>query len=295
MSVQERPGYRIAQHRLRVGDLGRSIRFYSDALGMEAADGVVGASNAASCSLRYPDRDGVAGAHAAGVLGLVEDGGVISVDDGTLERGYWKTGITVADVDAARDALLRLGVAVSEPQQFLDVGYLCHLADPDGYPIELLQHTFAGRTSSVPRLAAKPAFASATIAHVTLRVSDPLASIQFYCDRFGLRLLSRQVIATYGFTLYFLAGTAERAPLPDIDAVGNREWLWQRPYTVLELQHRWGRSGGAVRYATGQHTGFLGMTLARQTGEPGTLAPQTIAARAHESNDPDGYPVRIAR
>ena len=31
---------------------------------------------------------------------------------------------------------------VSDPTQFYDIGYLCHLTDPDGFSIELLQHTF---------------------------------------------------------------------------------------------------------------------------------------------------------
>ena len=44
--------------------------------------------------------------------------------------GYWKIGITLPDVDVARDRLLARGIAVSTPQQFYDIGYLCHLADP---------------------------------------------------------------------------------------------------------------------------------------------------------------------
>ena len=34
------------------------------------------------------------------------------------------------------------GPQVSVINQFMEVGYLCHLTDPNGFTIELLQHTF---------------------------------------------------------------------------------------------------------------------------------------------------------
>ena len=56
-----------------------------------------------------------------------------------------------------------------------------------------------------------------------------------------MKLLSRQQVTVYGFELYFLAAVSEeeaaKMPNPnDVDSVGNREWLWQRDYTTLELQ-----------------------------------------------------------
>ena len=56
-----------------------------------------------------------------------------------------------------------------------------------------------------------------------------------------MKLLSRQQVTVYGFELYFLAAVSEeeatKMPDPnDVDSVGNREWLWQRDYTTLELQ-----------------------------------------------------------
>lgn len=52
-----------------------------------------------------------------------------------------------------------------------------------------------------------------------------------------MSLLSIQPVLQYNFTLLFLAFTTERPPHEDLEAVENREWLWQRPYTTLELQH----------------------------------------------------------
>jgi hypothetical protein len=52
-----------------------------------------------------------------------------------------------------------------------------------------------------------------------------------------MQLLSVQPVDGRDFTLYFLAHAGESPPDPDLEAVGNRPWLWQRPYTTLELQH----------------------------------------------------------
>ena len=63
-----------------------------------------------------------------------------------------------------------------------------------------------------------------------------------------MKLLSIQPVKRYNFTLYFLAFTEEDPPiLEDLEAVENREWLWQRPYSTLELQHRWGTEPGSLR------------------------------------------------
>ena len=39
------------------------------------------------------------------------------------------------------------------------------------------------------------------------------------------------------FNLYFLACTDEKPPSHDVNVVEIREWLRERPYTTLELQH----------------------------------------------------------
>ena len=52
-----------------------------------------------------------------------------------------------------------------------------------------------------------------------------------------MKLLSIQKVEAYGFTLYFLAFTDETPPNEDLNSIEIREWLWQRPYTTIELQH----------------------------------------------------------
>lgn len=57
-------------------------------------------------------------------------------------ESYWKVGVTLPDVDVAARMLTDAGFAASAPHQFEDIGYMSHLRDPEGFQIELLQHTF---------------------------------------------------------------------------------------------------------------------------------------------------------
>ncbi|XP_068710210.1 uncharacterized protein [Montipora foliosa] len=153
---------------------------------------------------------------------------------------YWKIGLSLVDVDTARSKLVSQGVDVSFPTQFMDIGYMCHLTDPFGYTIELLQQDFQSnfcpqkvKTFLQPNLALGQ---QAHIGQITLRVSNIEKSLSFYQSVLGMKLLSRQSVP-HKFNLYFLACTEETPPSDDVNAVAIREWLWRRPYTTLELQH----------------------------------------------------------
>ncbi len=209
---------RIAALRLRVADPDRLAEFYRTALGMTVrVEGDIR-------RLSYPAQD-------ADLLLMPGGGGYVH------DRGqrYWKIGISVPDVDLVHAHLRQQGIAVSAPGQFLDIGYMCHLPDPEGFQIELLQHDFEGNR---PDGAADPAapFAQARIGQITLRTGD-IAGDDAFCRGLGMRLLSMQEVAPYGFDLHFYAFTSEVPPVPDLWSVENREWLWKRPYTTLEFQH----------------------------------------------------------
>lgn len=228
----------------------------------------------------------------------------------SAKDGYWKIGITLSDVDRARHRLQSSGVSVSDPHQFLDIGYLCHLADPDGYCIELLQHDFAQNyRPSPPRHECKLGSAP-TLGQITLRIKDPAASLRFYGEVLGMRLLCRQVVEPHRFTLYFLACTDEEPPDADLDAMENREWLWKRSYTMLELQHVWGTEHTDFAYDKHEDDslGFWGISFATQDlpaliGEledrgvhittPLGFDP-TLQANTALVLDPDGFRVRLA-
>jgi len=170
---------------------------------------------------------------------------------------YWKIGLTTPDVDEAAERLRASGVSVADGSQFRDIGFLTHLADPEGFGIELLQHDFKSNFRRGTPSADLPLGFPATLGQITLRISDAEASLRFYRDQLGMKLLSRQDVSPYGFVLYFLAWTDDTPPSPDVDAVENREWLWKRPYTTLELQHIVGHAG--YRPPASNEAGFLGM------------------------------------
>lgn len=148
---------------------------------------------------------------------------------------YWKIGVTVPDLTAAIDYLRDRGQQTSEPQQFKDIGYMAHLRDPCGFNIELLQHGFAGEEQSVGDK--HPLAANATLAHLTLRVLDLQAAQRYFVDKLGMRLISVQPVPDYHFCLYFFTWHQEPTPVPELDAVENRSWLWRRPYLMVEIQH----------------------------------------------------------
>ena len=77
------------------------------------------------------------------------------------------------------------------------------------------------------------------LAHHSLRIKDPHVSLPFSTERLGMTFVAQYAWPETTDVSYFLACTDERPPQSDIDAVANREWLWQRPYTTLESQHRW--------------------------------------------------------
>lgn len=206
---------RLSGLHLRCADPVSQAAFYTDALGMQTLGG---------------GRVGYAGQDAD--LVLQPGGGGYAHDPG---QRYWKIGITLPNLDHAVRALRDKGVAVSEPKQFLDIGYMAHLSDPEGFVIEVLQWDFEDNRASDAGDADAP-FAEARIGQITLRSGDIQTDTAYWKEQ-GMQLLSLQDVSAYGFDLHFLAFTDEQPPLPDLWAAGNREWLWRRPYTVLEFQH----------------------------------------------------------
>ncbi|UJR12359.1 hypothetical protein I4U23_016536 [Adineta vaga] len=155
---------------------------------------------------------------------------------------YWKIGITLYDVNYAQKILISKGIDISEPSQFEDIGYVCHLIDPNGFNIELLQHdfekTFKDKINKQLPKDNFPLGYPCCIGQITFHSNDINETEKFYCDLLGMKLLSIQEVPKYGFTLYFFAWTNENTPSSDIkDATINREWLWKRPYTMIEIRY----------------------------------------------------------
>lgn len=181
---------------------------------------------------------------------------------------YWKIAITVPDLDCAYRQLSAGGIEVTAPNQFRDIAYMSHLADPEGYTIELIQHTFGGNDLTRQGDDAPPLGGGARLGLITLRTDDLETEFKTCRDQLGMRYLSRQDVPDLDFCLYFFAFTDETPPLPDVDAVENREWLWQRPYTVLEFQHR---KQGQIMYSADGQRGSCSVVIENPNGEKTVL------------------------
>ena len=174
---------------------------------------------------------------------------------------YWKTGITVRNLKIAASFLKGKGVAISEPFQFMDIGYLAHLQDPQGHMVELLQQGLEGNEQEVGD--GHPIGGQATLAHITLRVTDIARCDAFLTKQLDMRLMSIQPVSDRGFTLYFYCWSDEKIPNEDLQAIENREWLWARPYTLLELQHF--HEPVTLNFKTEQDAGFQGFSYSEDS------------------------------
>ncbi len=170
------------------------------------------------------------------------------------DHRYWKIGICLLNLDLACEQLRAAGVAVSDPQQFFDIGYMAHLTDPEGFAIELLQHDFEGNRAAELGDPQQPLGGGAHVGQITLRSNDIAAEIMQY-EALGMRLMSVQDVSQLGFDLYFLGFSDEALPDPDPRVVANREWLWRRPYSLLEFQHL---PSASLR----DHPAYLGLEIA---------------------------------
>lgn len=210
---------RLTAVRLCVSDPAELARFYVDHLGMTLS------LDDREWRLGYPGED----------ADLILLPGAPSYQHKSTDR-YWKIGVTLPNVDLAFGQLRAAGIQVTQPKQFRDIGYMCHLSDPEGHQIELLQHHFYGNRPVDAGDPAQPLGGGAHIGQITLRTGNIAAERQI-AQTHGMTLLSIQPVTDYGFDLYFWAFSSEHPSNPDLHAVENREWLWQRPYTTLEFQH----------------------------------------------------------
>jgi len=307
----------ITQHTLRISDPEVSLPFYQAKFGMTLlTERVHGAATHFYLGFVEPgkptarEEPNLAQWQELSFLELVYDPERKPPDirkQPDSSEGYWKIAISVADVDVARNRLVSNGVEVDTPRQIPDIAYLCHCNDPDDYCIELIQHDFLHNHKPVPENSAYPLGTRPTFSLITYRVKNADISVKFYSEVLGMRLLSRQAVESRGFTLYFLAFTEEKPPNADIENVDNREWLWKRPYTMVELQHIWGTENEHdFAYRVGSETGFESVSFATKKFDDllkkvirqgykidvGTIDP-ILKVRTATVTDPDGYSLRL--
>ena len=317
MAPERLPQINLAQHVLRISEPSESLPFYTNKLGFtltaQHCDG-----NDTYYMLAYDSKEQTKTGEEASLPVTENDCLLVLAHRPSqppakvarqpdLSEGYWKIAIAVRDVDIARDRLLAHGIDVDTPRQVPDIAYLCHFSDPDGYCIELIQHDFAHHHTAGKICPDFPLGTEPTFSLITLRARDIDRSRDFYESLFGMRLLSRQTVDSRQFTLYFFAATNESPPEPDVDHIDNREWLWRRPYTILELQHIWGTENDPdFSYYTGDKSGFERLAIACENLDDVLSRAQAMGispkvsdhdlvsgARAAYLSDPDGYRIQV--
>lgn len=200
---------------LRATDPDAQRNFYCDILGMrDQGDGRVGYSEA-EAALRFVQAEAPYTPQPTDL--------------------YWKIALSVPNIDLAFEQLQMSGVHCTEPHQFRDVGYLAKVIDPEGFTVELIDHWFEGERPDMPHNETLLG-GGAHLSLVTLRTAN-IADVEPIILGFGMKPLSIQSVEPNGFTLYFYAFTDEEPPSADLGALENRTWVYQRPYTVLEIQH----------------------------------------------------------
>ncbi|WP_291516410.1 lactoylglutathione lyase [Bdellovibrio sp. ArHS] len=74
--------------------------------------------------------------------------------------------------------------------------------------------------------------------HTMLRIKDPKASLEFYTEVLGMKLVRKLDFAEWKFSLFFLAYVPEGQDVPT-DNAANAKYTFGRE-AVLELTHNWG-------------------------------------------------------
>ena len=125
--------FRYLHTMLRVGDLARSVRFYTEILGMrELRRSDVPDGKYTLVFLGYGPED----THT--VLELTYNYGVDTYDHGTA---YGHIALGVSDIYATTEALRAAGAKISREPGPVKFGttLIAFVEDPDGYKIELIQ------------------------------------------------------------------------------------------------------------------------------------------------------------
>ncbi|GMP59771.1 hypothetical protein CsSME_00022919 [Camellia sinensis var. sinensis] len=241
----------------RVGDLDRTIKFYTECLGMKLLrKRDIPEERYTNAFLGYGPED----SHF--VIELTYNYGVDNYDIGT---GFGHFGIAVEDVAKTVDLIKAKGGKVTREPGPVKGGstVIAFIEDPDGYKFELLER---GPTPE-------------PLCQVMLRVGDLDRSINFYEKAFGMELLRKRDNPEYKYTIAMMGyGPEDKS-------------------AVLELTYNYGvteyeKGNGYAQIAIGTDDVYktaevIRLSDGKVTREPGPLP--GISTKITACLDPDGW------
>ena len=225
----------LFSNKLMVKNIDNLVNFYTRNFGLEILEN----KKNGHVRLGFDDSQSIS-------LELIPVNGDYSEDEGIFngsrDEVYWKIGFALSDVVRGVKVLRNKNIKCSDPKQFKQVGYMSHLNDSHGFSLELLQNVFESNFEQSVAVTGYPLEQPIRVGQLSLRINKLEENLEFYQNTLGMKLLAIEEIEEFGFTLYFLAFTDDVPPSDDIKSPSIREWLYQRPYTTLELQHCYQRT-----------------------------------------------------
>ncbi|CAL1359603.1 unnamed protein product [Linum trigynum] len=241
----------------RVGDLDRTIKFYTECLGMKLLrKRDIPEERYTNAFLGYGPED------SQFVIELTYNYGIDKYDIGT---GFGHFGIAVEDVTKTVELIKAKGGKVTREPGPVKGGstVIAFIEDPDGYKFELLER---GPTPE-------------PLCQVMLRVGDLDRSINFYEKAFGMELLRKRDNAEYKYTIAMMGYGPE-----------DKSTVLELTYNYGVTEYEKGNAYGQIAigtddvYKTAEAVKLFGGKITR---EPGPLP--GINTKITACLDPDGW------
>lgn len=241
----------------RVGDLDRTIKFYTECLGMKLLrKRDIPEERYTNAFLGYGPED----SHF--VIELTYNYGIDKYDIGT---GFGHFGIAVEDVAKAVDLIKAKGGKVAREPGPVKGGstVIAFVEDPDGYKFELIER------SPTPE----------PLCQVMIRVGDLDRAIEFYKKAFGMELLRTRDSPEYKYTIAMMGyGPEDTNPVVELTYnYGVTEYNKGNGYAQIAI-------GTDDVYKTAEAVKLCGGKVTR---EPGPLP--DINTKITACLDPDGW------
>lgn len=283
---------RITHHELQISDPKTSLYFYQNILGMKLLN-CIKTKNKTQYFLTFNHN-----VEASLVLVYMPNIPFEVATQPSKTEGYWKISIAVSQLEEVREILIRNEVTIGQCFEVPNLAYLCHLTDPDGYCIELIQQTLKVNTPKIDGINHHMLDFNPTFNLCTLRVKNIQKSLPFY-NSLGFELIYTYQSKERAMSLYFLIAKNDEKFKQACSLTGVEQAMWQHSSTILELQQFDNTAQASdFSYNTNTNTGFLGLSIkdsAKNIQQYCSISYDLPDGKVQETStalcDPDGYQI----